>query len=246
MDKLKQAINRYLDADTSRKQSAAKGAITRLINQRAEIVGAIAARSEVWEVLKDFTEIPRWMERRFTPGSLYTDGNSVFGWWDENLQVQAEELPLYHYGNNRGYEVCFYKQESLWKERGFEQAQKLPLVKSSNGVYVDFDIRHSTFFAALGYARPCPLQWRRINLGTESTLEVTRSILDQGFWKAYKWHENSKWWYLEHHPEWFSDSPIWGEQEDPDLPQPPSGAAILSPSSSLQKIEGYVKYLSSP
>lgn len=94
MQKLKAAIEKYLAADTLRKQAGAKGAITRLVNERAKEIGASLARDEVQLVLKEFEELPHWLTQRFTLGSLYQEGDRIFGWWSEN-QAQAEELPLY-------------------------------------------------------------------------------------------------------------------------------------------------------
>jgi hypothetical protein len=43
-------------------------------------------------------------------------------------------------------------------------------------------------------------------------LFVTRSIIEHGFWQAWKWYgAETKWWYLENRPELFADFDWWGE-----------------------------------
>jgi hypothetical protein len=69
MKKFEQAIEKYLAADTMRKQSGAKGAITRLANDRAAEIGVIAARKEIQEILSSFSseDLPHWLRHRFQP-----------------------------------------------------------------------------------------------------------------------------------------------------------------------------------
>jgi hypothetical protein len=213
-NKFKQAIDRYHAADTSRKQGAAKGAITRLVNERASLVGAAAARGEALEAIKSVESgISFWMKERFTPGSFYREGDRIMGWWDDgSLQVQAEELPLYFSGAT--YFVSFYRQNDawLWRQRGFELAEEFPLKPLPvNGLKVEFPVERLEFWLEYGYALPCDLQWRW-NHGEE--YRVHRSIIAAGFWCAYKWWSGCRWWYYERHPEWFTDSPMWGNWEE--------------------------------
>lgn len=221
---LNQLIERYLAADTTRKKSGAKGAITRWANDRAAEIGVVAARSEVLEVLGQFEDLPEWILQRFTPGSLYQEGDRLMGWWDEESQVQAEELPFYWSGDF--YEVSFYGRSGeigLWNLRGFYDAERLPVTyysryfEDSDSIRVDFPIERSLFFLEYGYALPCQLQW---NWGIEG-LVVRRSIIDQGWWCAWKWWgEGTRWWYLANRPELFADLDWWGETEEGDKPRP--------------------------
>ncbi|HEY9709936.1 MAG TPA: hypothetical protein V6D48_17150 [Oculatellaceae cyanobacterium] len=226
-DKLRQAIDRYHAADTSRKQSAAKGAITRLVNERASLVGAAAARTEALEAIKSVESgISFWIKERFTPGSFYKEGDRIMGWWDGSLQVQAEELPLYFSGAS--YLVSFYRREKdawLWRQRGFDVAEPLPLkppLFPVAGLEVSFPVERSQFWIEYGYALPCSLQWR----WNPGEYYVYRSIISAGFWCAYKWWAGCQWWYYERHPEWFSDSPMWGTWEEKPIfyyaPEPDS------------------------
>lgn len=217
-DKLKKAIDRYHAADTSRKQAGAKGAITRIVNERATLIGAEAARSEVLEAVKTVDSgIAFWIKERFTPGSFYQEGNYVYGWWDDgSIQVQAEKLPL-HFFSGSFYSVSFYHREEealLWQQRGFEPAEDLPLRSifstTSGWSQVSFPVERSEFWAKYGYALPCDLQWRW-HPGEEYF--VLRTIVDAGFWRAYKWWAGCQWWYYERHPEWFSGSNLWGAEE---------------------------------
>lgn len=202
-------IEKYLAADTTRKQSAAKGALTRWANNRAEEIGSVAARTEVLQVLAKFQNLPEWIIERFNPKSFYKEGDRVMGWYDPSIQVQAEELPLYHSGS--AYSVSFYRrQDSImyWRVRGFEVAQEMPTIRRGDELKVEFDVKQSRFWLNYGYALACDLQWRWRE-GEE--FYVSRSIISSGFWCAYKWWEGCKWWYYEKHPEWFEDDPMWGD-----------------------------------
>jgi hypothetical protein len=228
-EKLNKIIDRYLKADTSRKQAGAKGAITKLVTQRASEVGADNARVEFWETLLSerrgkYSSIwKNWdsLLLRFRPGTLYQEGDRVMGWWDDGqVQVQANELPLVR--SNSTYVVSFHLQPSrinVWQQRGFEVAEPLPLTfvygswavsREVVGITVSFPVARSHFFAQHGYALPCQLQWHR----DWSGLVVDRSIIEHGFWQAWKWWgEETKWWYLEHRPELFADMDWWGESK---------------------------------
>lgn len=195
-EKLRNAVKRYLDADTGRKESAAKGLITKAANELGDL-------EKIWDVLREFEGLPDWMHQRFTRGSQYLEGDRLFGWYAE-YQIQAEALPML------GLTVNFYgfkKELYLWKQRGFEEPEKLPVTYYSDSIWVSFPVEKSPFMARYGYALPCELQWKRSDLG--EALEVTRSIIPYGFWQAWKWSENARWWYLEHRPELFADSEWW-------------------------------------
>lgn len=223
LSKLQKAIDRYIKADTTRKQSGAKGAITKLINNRAIAIGASKARAELWDFFNKIEvesySLPTWMSLRFTPGSLYEEGDRLMGWWDDGqIQVQAEEIPLFR--SNDTYVVSFHCRPEfahLWHQRGFEPAEPLPIRYGEwkidyvgSWAEVDFPVRRSPLMAEYGYALPCPLQWHRDWQG----LHVDRSIIEHGFSQAWKWWgENTKWWYLEHRPELFADLDWWGQPE---------------------------------
>ena len=254
MEKIKTAIERYTQAETSRKQSAAKGLITRIVNERASEVGATATRQEVIEVLKDLDGIPGWIAQRFNTRSFYKEGDRVMGWWDKASQVQAEALPLYSTG--RSYSVSFFGRSNeipLWNRRGFWTAQELPLkfypvqhgpLGNYQSSYVEFPVEKTLIFIEYGYALPCPLQWWWTQ-GDE--FRVTRSIIDHGFWQAWKWWDGAMFWYLEKRPELFSDLDWWGEEiQEAEMiahPAPNNHSAVLGSNQTLSKIEGIVRYL---
>ena len=207
--KLLEAINKYLSADTPRKLVARKGQITKIINE-------IGSRKQVLAVLEQVKTVPDWLEKRLKTNSLYTEGGCVFGWYeDPETQVQAKELPLSHSHDN--YVVTTYRHEGLWRQRGFYEAVSLPVVWYSDVIEVRFPVKGTLYWLRYGYALPCPLQWHR---GESSeykcfVLWVNRSIINHGFWAAYKWWEGCQLWYYERHPEWFADLDWWGEYESP-------------------------------
>jgi hypothetical protein len=244
--KLRQSITRFLEADTSRKQAGIKGVITKLITQRAVEVGVTATRGEVLQVLEEFENLPDWLKERFNPRSFYKEKDRVFGWWDATEQVQAEELPLYHSVDR--YYVSFYGSQNeawIWNRRGFHLAQELPLKHGTESSWVDFPVEWTEFWLPYGYALPCKLQW----YWDDDEYRVSRSIIDHGFWQGWKWWEGAKYWYFNHRPELFIDMvEWWGEEPEtpgtltPALPES-HHSAVLSPSTSLKRIEGVIKYL---
>lgn len=221
MKNFEQAIEKYLAADTMRKQSGAKGAITRLANDRAAEIGVIAARKEIQEILSSFSseDLPHWLRHRFQPGSFYHEGDRVMGWWDEMLQVQAQKLPLVQ--SEKGYHVSFYacsQDTPLWNERGFGLSESLPVRRMRDGLIVDISLKKTLFWLEYGYALPCKLQWHRGSfdglVGQDECLWVERSILSAGYWQAWKWWgTETKYWYLEKRPELFNEMTWWGELE---------------------------------
>jgi hypothetical protein len=244
MEKIKTAIERYTQAETSRKQSAAKGLITRILNERASEVGATAARQEVIEVLKDLDGIPNWIAQRLNTRSFYKEGDRVMGWWDKASQVQAEALPLYSTG--RSYSVSFFGRSNeiwLWNQRGFYTAENLPLMfyATPGSMQVEFPVERSLLFLEYGYALPCPLQWWW-RQGEE--LRVSRSIISHGFWQAWKWWDGAQYWYWERRPELFADMDWWEpEQKAAIHPKPNEFAAVLGSNQALSRIEGIIRYL---
>lgn len=236
MKKMLEAILAYLSENGSnRKIAAAKGRITKFANELASEIGAAAAREKILKLLEDVTEeSSRWdlLKNRFTPGSLYTEGDRVFGWWDTSAQVQAEELPLY--GSGATYSVSFYRRDNeawLWRQRGFELAEDLPTVRRGNELVVQFNVKRSLFWLKYGYALPCDLPWHRGRFdGDGNCLWVDRSIISAGWWQAWKWWDGAKWWYLEKRPELFADMDWWGDwEEKPVFYSPPDDpyAAVL-------------------
>jgi hypothetical protein len=229
MDKLLAAIERYIAAETPRKASGAKGAITKFVTELASSLGAEKAREKVWETLRGLDVIPEWLERRFTPGSFYMEGSSVWGWWDSgSQQFQAEELPLCW---SDCYSVHYRSDATLWERRGFYIAENLPVKLQDMRIEVSFGVERSPFWLQYGYALPCDLQWHRGSFDDGGTcLWVDRSIISAGFWKAWKWWVGCQWWYYEKHPEWFVEMDWWGAYESLSIRYEPENdpyAAVL-------------------
>ncbi len=221
IEKLDSAIEKYLSAfGTNRQIAGAKGRLTKLVNDLADSHGAVTVREKVLDVLanthyvSDRTEL---LKNRFTYGSLYQEGDRVYGWYQErDVQVQAEHLPLAR--SNRAYIVSFYGHGDtigLWVAFGFAQAEALPTDRRGQTLYVEIKPESTPFWAKYGYAYAIELPCSRIttNEGV-SMLVVKRSIIGSGFWKSYSWWAGCKWWYYDHHPEWFGDDPIWGDWEE--------------------------------
>lgn len=216
---LKEAIHQYLVADgTSQRVGAAKARVTRLVKDLAEEFGSVTVRelalSFVQSASASYVPVPDQLQlllNRFTFGSLYVEGQRPFGWHEES-QAQAEELPLYYF-SEKSCEVSYSncpKQKKLWEQRGFHLAEDLPVIwrSYSNCLEVVFPIKRSLIFLEYGYALPCQLQWRWDNEG----FIVTRSIISSGFWCAWKWWSDAKYWYLEKRPELFAELDWWGEE----------------------------------
>lgn len=221
--KLKAAIQKYLDADTKNSKSGTKGAITKLINA--------ASATDVMlipGILQEFQGLPIWLDLRFKKGSLYQEGDRVFGWYKEG-QVQAEPLPLRLYyqrfEDDRYCEVLDCAEE--WETEGFSEAVPIPL-----SYWLDREVKvpveQLRFYCEHGYASPCKLQWeRKINRSQpeEDGYYVTRSIIPHGFWQAWKWWPDCWYWYYSKRPELFEDANLWGslQAEPPNDPY----AAVL-------------------
>lgn len=228
MEKLRDAIRQYLSlAASSRKIAAAKGRITKLVNESADELGAEKARELARTVLAlviaedQPTSIDRveQLKNRFDPKSFYLEGDRVFGWVDPQEQAQAVELPLYYNDDAHYYYVSFYRRQEqypFWSIMGFEAAEDLPTRRRGEELEVSFDVKRSAFWLQYGYALPCQLPWHRGRFDRndpDECLWVSRSIIPAGWWCAWKWWEGCQWWYYERHPEWFVDMDWWGTYE---------------------------------
>lgn len=215
------AIAEYLDLwqVSNRKLGAAKGKITKLASELAGEMGATAARERIFGFLESIeiqSERLDLLRKRFDPKSFYEEGEKIFGWWDGENQVQAQELPLV---KSNGYWVNWdfcRKDTSIWRARGFEVPVSFPVESLEEGSIVKFDVKRSLDFIEHGYALPCELQWHRGYWDDGGTcLWVDRSIISVGFWQAWKWWDTAKWWYLEKRPELFADLDWWSNELPP-------------------------------
>ncbi|MCC3405203.1 MAG: hypothetical protein JGK17_06325 [Microcoleus sp. PH2017_10_PVI_O_A] len=230
--KLKAVIQKYLDARTKLSKSGAKGAITKLINR--------ATPSDLLlipEIAKEFEGLPQWFKLRFQKGSLYQEGDRVFGWYAEN-QVQAVKLPvlLDNFTYDDGEEmrtVRYIRVVFENKDMGFFPPISLPF----DGVCVNVAVSDDYPFLALwehGWASPCEIQWSWFGRPRWSHLEgyvVERSIISHGFWCAWKWWPDCWRWYYKKRPELFEDAEWWGKKELVRHEHEPSNpyAAVFSP-----------------
>jgi hypothetical protein len=220
-EKFKKAIEKYIASvnfSSPTELSRAKGVITRIANS-ATVENAL---EQIQEVLEGFgSELPKPIKNRFTPGSLYKEGNSVFGWYRPD-QVQAEVIPVTITSDGLDRENYSRVTES---RDGFEVPVDMPL--AGGACVVSVPQQQSFFYAKYGWANACPLQWYR----DEEGYKVDRSIIPHGFWQAWKWWEGARYWYLEKRPELFEDFDCWGvswdEREKIHAAKPNSGDAVL-------------------
>lgn len=230
--KLRVAVQKYLDADTKPSKSGAKGAITKLINAASPVDIML-----IPGILQEFQELPQWLKLRFKKGSLYEEGDRVFGWYEDS-QIQAVELPVslevFQYDDGENDRVVKYIKVAA-EMMGFAPAIDLPF----NGLRVevpvapgfDFDYTFLTMWKH-GWASPCSLQWSWFERPIWSELEgyvVERSIIPYGFWKAWKWWPDCWRWYYEKRPELFEDANWLGAELPPVRHSPPNNpyAAVL-------------------
>ncbi|TAD99137.1 MAG: hypothetical protein EAZ98_01225 [Oscillatoriales cyanobacterium] len=160
--KLKAAIQKHLDADTNYSKSCTKGAITKLINTAT--VGDVRL---IYEILQEFEELPDSLKLRSQKGSLYQEGNEVFG-WPENSQVQAVSLPvrLDIFSYDDGEDLVVVKCINVThEEMGFAPAIDLPFVDLPfGGIRVEVPVSEYSFddtfltMCQYGWASPCSLQ----------------------------------------------------------------------------------------
>ena len=212
-EKFKKAIEKYIATTFPTEASRAKAAITKVVNNSTEL----NTREQIQEVLAGFDGLPEWIKNRFTPGSLYKESGSVFGWHREN-QVQAEAIPVTI--TSEGYLFVCANQDDK-----FEMPVNLPLAGGDSVVSVPS--QESFFYAKHGWANACPLQWHRDKEG----YHVTRSIIPHGFWQSWKWWEGAQHWYIEKRPELFEDFDCWGaswdELKEIHAAKPKPGDAVL-------------------
>ena len=237
MEKLREAIRKYLSFGISNRTiGAAKGRITKLVNELAAELGVENARELARTVLalvlaegQDVTEHRvETLKNRFDTKSFYQEGDRIFGWYNPEQQVQAEELPIYYNDAGYYYHVSFYRRQDerlLWMSRGFEVAEDLPTILRGSQIEVRFDVKRSLFWLRYGYALPCELPWHRGRFDGSTNAEdeclwVRRSIIPSGWWCAWKWWPDCQWWYYERHPEWFTDMDWWGEELPPKRFEP--------------------------
>ncbi|MFB8793165.1 MAG: hypothetical protein U7126_02780 [Microcoleus sp.] len=205
--KFRKAIEKYIATTFPIEASRAKGVITRTVNTSTES----NTLELIKEVLAEFDHLPDWIKNRFTPGSLYREGDSVFGWYRDN-QVQAEAMPVDIPLTCQGYLKVLVTRD------GFIESVPLPL---SNGCEVCVPHQYAFTYAKYGYANACSLQWHRDAQG----YHVDRSIIPHVFWQAWKWWEGAWHWYLERRPELFEDFECWGEPT-PDYRIEPGSTVI--------------------
>lgn len=224
--KLKTAIQKYLDADTKNSKSGTKGAITKLINA--------ASATDVMlipGILQEFQELPSWLKLRFEKGSLYQEGDRVFGWCRDD-QIQAVELPVYlgtfSYDDGNENRIVKYIRVRASGEEGFAAPISIPF----DGCRVSVKPGDPNFLKLLeyGWASPCDLQWSWFERPCWSALEgyvVERSIIPHGFWHAWKWWPGCWEWYYSHRPElFFEDTALWGDLLPVEPPNNPYAAVL--------------------
>lgn len=221
--KLKLAIQKYLDAVTKASRSGAKGAITRLVNN-ADLAESIL----IPKILEEFDGLPNWLKLRFQKGSLYQEGDRVFGWCTDD-QIQAVSLPVIldccNEPDGRSYR---YIRVVASDEEGFAAPVRLPF----DGCRVSVKSDDPNFLELLqhGWASPCNLQWSWFERSRWSDLDgyvVERSIIPHGFWHAWKWWPDCWEWYYSHRPELFEDAALWGDLLPPVEPPNNPYAAVL-------------------
>jgi hypothetical protein len=207
--KFKRAIEKILTAEDKTALVYGRRRLTRVVKSSTES----NTSQQIQEVLSEFDKLPETIEKRFTRGSLYEEGHSVFGWYSES-QVQAEELPVeIHYTPHKYIRVS-------GTGFGFFEAMPLPLLEDN---IVCVPPRETFTYAECGWANACPLHWHR----DEEGYKVNRSIIPHGFWQAWKWWEGAQYWYLERRPELFEDFDCWGKPPQRLSVQPKSGDVVL-------------------
>ncbi|WP_293335885.1 hypothetical protein [Microcoleus sp. CAWBG58] len=222
---MRAAIQKYLDPNTSRpSRSAAKGIITRLVNAASATDVVLIS-----EILKEFDKLPDWLKLRFQKGSLYEEGDRVFGWCSDD-QIQAVPLPVvfdYYRDKSDGRSVEYIRVVAS-DNVNFAPPVALPF----DGCRVNVESDDPNFLKLLehGWASPCDLQWSWFERSRFSDLEgyvVERSIIPYGFWQAWKWWPECWRWYLKKRPELFEEAEWW--KKDPVYYEPPGDlyAAVL-------------------
>jgi len=127
----------------------------------------------------------------FIPGSLFFDGNLVFGWHRPD-RIKAEFLPVRLF---KAYDKGFFNVVEVTGNRdGFRVAVSLPL---SDGPIVSIPAGQHHLFARYGWAAPVTLQWYR----TKDSYIVYRSIVYCGFCVAWSLRPDAAEHYAKHPPD---------------------------------------------
>jgi hypothetical protein len=241
-EKLRRAIEKYLDPDSKQAKSGLKGAITKIVNAIP-----VSDTGLIREVLQEFSDLPNWLRLRFEKGSLYEENGCVFGWYSDS-QLQAKPLPVelnsfsYHDETTDKLRIVKYILV-IGAREGFYPAVPMPIENTFGGdlpkdVYINIPIDDTLNFLEMwkhGWASPCPIQWsrgkRQIRNDSEGWISqdgytVDRSIIAHGFWVAWKWWPGCQLWYLNKRPELFEESEWWGPPR-PDCAKPELGSMVL-------------------
>jgi len=169
----KEAVCKYLNTTFPSEANRAKDEIIKTVNAATDS----DAREQIQEIRAEFGMLTGWIKSHFTPGSLYTDRGLVFGWWRED-QLQAEFLPV---ALSKNYLKSLPRQMEVVACRdGFLRPVDVPFFHSPIVRVPDGQLAQ---YARYGWANAVPLQWRRIQGG----YIVDLSIVDCGFWAAWKW-----------------------------------------------------------
>ncbi|MEG3861044.1 hypothetical protein [Microcoleus sp. herbarium12] len=222
-------------------ETIGKAQLTKIVKQWEKEEPSNTIKKTIEQVLLT-VNLPKesnWVQQRYTyvagyfwlENSSHKYGDTVLGWHDDPLQIQAEALPLklhfQRFDDDRYLEVLDWG----WDEKGFMAAEDVPLCWHS--CHVEIPIEKTWFFCKYKYAAPCQLQWQRKydHIPEERGLYVLRSIIPHGFWQAWKWWPEAREWYYEHRPELFEEEEIWGKK--PTWNEPPNSySAVLSPNNS--------------
>lgn len=210
INKLLGIIESFSRSCLPKESATLKGRFTRTVNQWAKTYGVTVARetalnlvSLLW--LADLSNPQlQLLLKRLTVNSLYQDGESTWGWYCPETQVQAERIPLIIKTGKITVNLwAFKKDEGFWTRKGFKDAVGLPYIRNDhpllNSLIVSISWKDADFWREYGYAMPEELQYER----EEDSLTVTRNLKEYGFWRAYKWWKGCQDWYREKHPEWF-------------------------------------------
>lgn len=201
-------------------ETVGKAQLTKIVNQweKEEAPNIIKQAIEKFLATVSLPEQAKWIQQRYNyvPGYFWLEnssskyGDTVLGWHDDPLQIQAEALPLdLHYRRFEDDRYIKVLDWVGWHEKGFAAAEDLPLCWHSR--HVEIPIEKMRFFCKYKYAAPCQLQWQRKydHIPEERELCVLRSIIPYGFWQAWKWWPDCWQWYLEKRPELFGDADLW-------------------------------------
>ncbi|MEG4915774.1 hypothetical protein [Microcoleus sp. B7-D4] len=223
-------------------ETVGKAQLTKIVNQWEKEEHPNSIKEAIKNVLLtvDLPKRTQWIHQRYTyragyfwiENSSQKYGDTVLGWRDDPLQIQAEALPLeLHYSRFKDDRYIKVLDWLGWEEKGFAAAEDIPLCWHSHEVKIP--IEKTWFFAHFKYAAPCQLQWQRNcdHIPEERELRVVRSIIPHGFQQGWKWWPEAREWYYEHRPELFEDDEMWGKKLSWHEP-PNNYSAVLSPNNS--------------